>query len=234
MPKPLFAAMTFACLLSVPAAAAGISLTPQPAAGETLGQANGRPALQSDGRAVGVVLVLQQEPAEAAGSPIFLLGVHNSGAAPLGLTLKAVVANADGAAVRVLSGEEMKAGAQTRLAVANAELSSATDRFDHRLGKTSTQAYVPLKGGGYAMDDRPLSGSRAHLAEEARKRVEEAKAAVAVADAIAFKPATIPPGDNAWTPVVLTAVPRGAATLQVAVTLAGETHTFAYAVTRLP
>ncbi|KRB42517.1 MAG: hypothetical protein V4514_07580 [Pseudomonadota bacterium] len=215
------------------AAADTLTFTPQPSASQKLGVASGKPALQSDGRAVSAVLVLNNATLDAAAAPIFLVGVHNAAAAPLNITIKSISAKAGETVVHVFTAEELRKSAQDHLTIAQSQLRARTDP-NAGLGQSSNIGYVRKPGGAYLVDTTPQVGSNKRLAAEAQVRVEAATAALASADAAGFKPATIAAGENAWIPMTLAALPKKASTLQLTLTAAGETHVFTYAVTRQP
>lgn len=224
-----------AALAVASADAETLTLTPQPNATQKLGVASGKPALQSEARASSVVLVLQTVTVDAKAAPIFLIGVHNGQAAPLPVAAKAVTAKADGDSLRVFTAEDLRKAAQDRLTIAESELRARTNRpAASGLGQSSKLGYVQSRGGEYLVDTTPHAGSNKQLIADAQARIDAARIALKDADAAGFKPLTVAPGDNAWTPMTLAPLPKAAAALQVSLTLAGETHTFAYAVTRQP
>lgn len=214
-------------------AAETLTYTPQPSATQKAGVASGKPALQSDGRSVNVVLVLQTPTADAKAVPVFLIGVHNAGAKPLSVATKALSASADGSDLHVFTADELRQLADNRLKIAESQLNARTDRRAG-LGQSSSMGYVQSRGGTYLVDTTPQYGSNKKLAAEAQTRIDEAKADLAAAEVIGLKPLTVAPGESAWTPLSVATLPDGAASLQVTLAAAGETHIFTYAVSRKP
>lgn len=228
----LWAALAMTAATS--AGAETLSFAPQPSGAQKLGVASGKPAVQSDGKAVSAVLVLQTESVDDGASPVFMLGVSNAGANPLTVTPKAVGVKADGRTLRLFTAEDLRQAAQDRLEIAKSQLRARTEAKAGAFGQNSDTGYVQTKGGRYLVDQTPQVGSNKKLAADAQARIDDAPAQFALADAVGFKPLTVAPGASAWTPMTFTAVPKSATTLVITFGAGNETHIFTYAVSRQP
>lgn len=233
MNKFMAAAVAAAAILgAAPAAAAKLALSPQPGAAQKLREANGKPALQSEAEGSTVALVVQSDTLDAAGFPTFLLAVHNSGSNPLALAASNVTVRADDRSLRLYSVEDLRNMARDRLAIAESQVNSISR--PGVLGASPRTGYVARRGGGYLVDPNPPVGSTKQVLAEAKARIAAANAGLAEADTFGFKPLVVAPGANSWTGLTLAPLPKGASTLQVAITLGNETHTFAFTVNRAP
>jgi hypothetical protein len=179
-----------------------------------------------------VALVVLSETLDTAGSPTFLLALHNAGSSPVTLAAGDVSVRAGGRSVRIYSVEDLKRVARDRLAIAESQVNAMSR--PGVLGASSRTGYVTRRGGGYLVDPNPPVGSKKHVLAESEARIAAANAALAEADTLGFRPLVLAPGADGWTGLILAPLPKGAAALQVVVALGAETHTFDFAVNRGP
>jgi hypothetical protein len=214
-----------------PATGATLSLKPKPATGQMLRERAGQPAIQSELAGTTAALVVQSVTLDETGSASFLLALQNSGPQPLSLGADNLIVRAGDRKVRVYSVEDLKERARDLKLLAQSHV-HAMDRAGV-LGASQVRAgYVQLPGGGYLQDPDPPQGSKKKALAEANRRIAAADAALAEADSLGFRPVVLAPGASGWTGLTLGAVPRGASTLTITVTLGADTHRFELAIDR--
>jgi hypothetical protein len=96
----------------------------------------------------------------------------------------------------------------------------------------SSTGYVALPGGGYLQDPDPPRGSKKRVLAEANRRLAAADSALAEADSLGFRPVVLAPGAGGWTGLSLAALPKGASTLTITVTLGADSHRFELTIDR--
>lgn len=229
-----------ALVLAAAPAAFAATLTPQPAADQRLVSAQGKPIIVSPGQRgeIGLALV-EQSLANRGGAPLFLLSITNGSDGAENLTEGNVSVSADGRPVKVLTLRELTAQAR---ADTEREVNTARGRAQ------GSQQSV----GGSLVDDpgmsRPTSqvigntvvtagrnapggvGGLAGAARNTRDADRRLEDRMAAAQQLGLRPLMVAPGEHAATPLTLSPLPRGTRVLTLVVTLAGEPHTFVYAV----
>jgi hypothetical protein len=231
--RKLVTMVAVATILGVsPAAGATLSLKPKPATGQMLRERAGQPAIQSELAGTTAALVVQSVTLDETGSASFLLALQNSGPQPLSLGADNLIVRAGDRKVRVYSVEDLKERARDLKLLAQSHV-HAMDRAGV-LGASAqvVAGYVRLPGGGYLQDPDPPQGSKKKVLAEANRRIAAADAALAEADSLGFRPVVLAPGASGWTGLTLGAVPRGATTLTITVTLGADTHRFELAIDR--
>ncbi|WP_395670673.1 hypothetical protein [Phenylobacterium sp.] len=227
----LAAVMMAALLAASPAAAATLSLTGKPRAGQVLREHSERPAIQSEARSTTAALVVQSVRLDENGSADFLLALQNSGSETIRLNAGDLVVQAGDKLVRVYSVEELKAAARDMKLLAQSHI-SAMAQPGVLGGAAARAAYVALPDGRYLEDPNPPKGSKAQVLAEANRRLAAAEAASTRAETAGFRRVVLAPGAGGWTGLTLAALPKAATTLQISVTLGADIHRFELAIDR--
>ena len=220
------------------AASPSVLITPAPVAGQKLGVVGGRPALISAIAGNEVLLVLKKEVVPARDIPVLQLAIYNGGTQPLAITSADVVATTDAGPVHVLSQGELEAQARTDLARALSK-PGALPATGHEAFTRQTQATMSVASrpntytavGRNNHDQLMNSGADSIAANRAAYAYEIAQRMAAAAT---FKPLQADPGASVATPVSLSVLPKKATRLTLTVTIAGQPHAFAYALTPAP
>lgn len=227
--------------ISSSAQAASVRVTPQAGPAQTIRYVDGRATLLSPGQASAAVLVLRTDLIDTKDSVGFVLGVRNLGSNAFNLTPAEVAVTTDKGSVAVLTAGDLQALARQRVkkevnaarwrGVASAlsaggSSSGSFDATTTRFGNTTTTSgtYTPPENDAYRqyLAQQGVARARADM-DRARAGLPEA---YAEAEAAAFKPATVEPGADVYTPMPLATLPSKATRLDITLTVNGDTHRF--------
>jgi hypothetical protein len=199
-----------------------ITLTPAPAEGQTLELFRGHPTLSSTAATSGVVLVLTTAKFRTSIGPVFLIGVKNVAPDEVGVAAEQISATSDAGAVEMLTAEAMKEIAlrESSAMRENAAREVATGRLPG--SRALREEY-----------NRSLADRRIAAAQHQMGQAEKVqRGGLQTAEATGFTPFKVASGQTSFAPVRFFRIPDRATKVDIRVEVNGETHSFAYAVTR--
>jgi hypothetical protein len=241
----LMGALVLTCASTATQAAAGaFQIEPRPGPGQSLSFAEGRGRILSEKATGAVVLALDRDKLGEDEYPQFFLGVSNGGPGAINLTASSISVSTDAGSVRVLTVGDLMLIAKAEV---NENVAAARWRAIGAAFGTATLGYWTMdalgatpkgKTGNFVASESSqggtttVEGSFSTRDQGAAERAAETLPnRYSLAERNGFRPVTIEPGRNAYSPLPLDALPKKATNLTISVNVNGDTHVFQYALT---